>query len=174
MSDEDYNPNAGLFSGEDDEEKSEEQEAFEYVYGRNPMRVSALSDLWFDNLMLRIKEMDLPSEEAKMKMIFKLTAGGILDMLGDSQHPGVAPEVMSDLDMFMGLALTNMRFKVDLLGEQTKALQAIDRSKFESDEDYVKALSDAEDAWWDIGQPLLDMRNPRDAIRETLRKYGLE
>ena len=174
MSDEDYDPNAGLFSGEEGEEKSEEQEAFEYVYGRNPNRVSALNDLWFANLMAKIKEMDLPNEEAKMKMIFKLTAGGILDMLGDSQPPGVAPEVMSDLDMFMGLALTNMRFKVNLLGEQNKALQSIDRSKFESDEDYVKALSDAEDAWWDIGQPLLEMRNPRDAIRETLRKYGLE
>ncbi len=174
MSDEDYNPNAALFSGEEGEEKSEEQEAFEYVYGRNPNRVSALNDLWFENLMTKIKEMELPNEEAKMKMIFKLTAGGILDMLGDSQPPGVAPEVMSDLDMFMGLALTNMRFKVDLLGEQNKALKSIDPDKFESDEEYVKALSDAEDAWWDIGQPLLDMRNPRDAIRETLRKYGLE
>ena len=174
MSDEDYNPNAALFSGEEGEEKSEEQEAFEYVYGRNPNRVSALNDLWFENLMTKIKEMELPNEEAKMKMIFKLTAGGILDMLGDSQPPGVAPEVMSDLDMFMGLALTNMRFKVDLLGEQNKALKSIDPDKFESDEEYVKALSDAEDAWWDIGQPPLDMRNPRDAIRETLRKYGLE
>ena len=174
MSNEDYDPNAGLFSGEGEEEMSEEQEAFEYVYGRNPRRVSALNDLWFSNLMTKLKEMDLPNEEAKMKMIFKLTAGGILDMLGDSQAPGVAPNVMADLDMFMGLALTNMRFKVDLLGEQNKALQSIDRSKFESDEDYVKALSDAEDAWWDIGQPLLEMRNPRDAIRETLRKYGLE
>ena len=174
MSNEDYDPNAGLFSGEEGEEKSEEQEAFEYVYGRNPNRVSALNDLWFSNLMTKLKEMDLPNEEAKMKMIFKLTAGGILDMLGDSQPPGVAPEVMSDLDMFMGLALTNMRFKVDLLGEQNKALQSVDPDKFESDEDYVKALSDAEDAWWDIPQPLLEMRNPRDAIRETLRKYGLE
>ena len=174
MSDEDYDPNAGLFSGEEGEEKSEEQEAFEYVYGRNPNRVSALNDLWFANLMAKINEMDLPNEEAKMKMIFKLTAGGILDMLGDSQPPGVAPEVMSDLDMFMGLALTNMRFKVDLLGEQNKALKSIDPDKFENDEDYVKALSDAEDAWWDIAQPMLEMRNPRDAIRETLRKYGLE
>ncbi len=174
MSDEDYDPNAGLFSGEDGEEKSEEQEAFEYVYGRNPRRVSALNDLWFENLMAKINEMELPSEEAKMKMIFKLTAGGILDMLGDSQPPGVAPEVMSDLDMFMGLALTNMRFKVDLLGEQNKALKSIDPNKYENDEEYVKALSDAEDAWWDIAQPLLEMRNPRDAIRETLRKYGLE
>ncbi len=174
MSEEDYDPNAGLFSGEEEEQKSEEQEAFEYVYGRNPNRVSALSDLWFENLMTKIKEMELPSEEAKMKMIFKLTAGGILDMLGDSQPPGVAPEVMSDLDMFMGLALTNMRFRVDLLGEQTKALKAINPDDFGSDDEYLKALSDAEDAWWDIPQPLLDKRNPRDAIRETLRKYGLE
>ncbi|MCQ2079034.1 MAG: hypothetical protein MJZ38_03130 [archaeon] len=170
----DYDPNAALFSGEDEEEKSEEQEAFEFVYERNPRRVSALNDLWFYNLMEKIKQMELPSEEAKMQMIFKLTAGGILDMLGDSQPPGVAPEVMSNLDMFMGVALTNMRFKVDLLGEQTKALKSIDPAKFEKDEDYLRTLSDAEDAWWDIAQPPLDGRNPRDAIRETLRKYGLE
>ena len=168
-------PNARLFGGDETEpEKTEEEEAFEYVYGRNPNRVSALKDLWYENLMLKIKEMELPNEEAKMQMIFKLTCGGLLDMLGDSQAPGVAPNVMADLDMFMGLALTNMRFKVDLLGEQNKALKSIDPDKFENDEDYVKALSDAEDAWWDIGQPMLEMRNPRDAIRETLRKYGLE
>ncbi|MCQ2084692.1 MAG: hypothetical protein MJZ21_00925 [archaeon] len=174
MSDEYYDPNAALFAGEEPEQKSEEQEAFEYVYGRNPNRVSALTDLWFENLMTKINEMELPSEEAKMKMIFKLTAGGILDMLGDSQAPGVAPDVMCDLDMFMGLALTNLRFKVDLLREQQKALQTIDPDQFENDEEYVRALSDAEDAWWDIAQPMLDKRNPRDAIKETLRKYGLE
>ena len=63
---------------------------------------------------------------------------------------------------------------INLLGEQQKALQQIERDKFKDDEEYVRALSDAEDAWWDIPQPLLDMRNPRDAIKETLRKYGLE
>ena len=173
MSDEDFDPNAALFGG-DEEQKSEEEEAYEYVYGRNPMRVSALSDLWYHNLMAKIDEMKLPCEEAKMQMIFKLTCGGILDMLGDSQESGVAPEVMSSLDIFIGLALTNMKYKVDLLGEQQKALKAIDRSKFQNDEEYVRALSDAEDAWWDISQPLLDMRNPKDAIKETLRKYGLE
>ena len=168
-------PNARLFGGDETEpEKTEEEEAFEYVYGRNPNRVSALKDLWDENLMLKIKEMEPPNEEAKMQMIFKLTCGGLLDMLGDSQEPGVAPEVMSGLDIFIGLALTNLRFKVDLLGEQQKALQQIERDKFKDDEEYVRALSDAEDAWWDIPQPLLDMRNPRDAIKETLRKYGLE
>ena len=58
--------------------------------------------------------------------------------------------------------------------EQQKALRTIDRDKFENDEDYVRALSEAEDAWWDIAQPALDKRNPRDAIKETLKKYGLE
>lgn len=172
MSD-DYDPNAALFAGEDDE-KSEEEEAYEYVYGRNPMRVSALTDLWYRNIISKIDGMDLPCEEAKLQMIFKLTCGGILDMLSDSQSPQIAPEVMSSLDIFIGLALTNMKYKVDLIGEQQKALRNIDRSKFQNDEEYVRALSDAEDAWWDISQPLLDMRNPRDAIRETLRKYGLE
>jgi DNA-binding MarR family transcriptional regulator len=81
---------------------------------------------------------------------------------------------MSGLDMFIALALTNLRYKVDLLGEQQKALQTIDREKCQDDEEYLRVLSDAEDAWWDIPQPLLDKRTPKDAIRETLRKYGLE
>ena len=84
MSEEYDDPNAALFGG-DEPEKSEEEEAFEYVYGRNPRRVSALKDLWFENLMTKIEGMELPSEEAKMQMIFKLTCGGLLDMLGDSQ-----------------------------------------------------------------------------------------
>lgn len=164
-------PNAMLFGGE--EEKTEEERAMEYVYGRNPNRVSALSDLWFDELQKRIEEMDLPDERARIKMAFKLTAGAVLDMLGDSQPPETAPDVMSDFDIFMGVALTNKKFNVSLFGEQQKALMQIDRSSFHDDEEYIRALSDFEDRWWEIAQPLLNGRNPNDAIKETLMKYGL-
>ncbi|MCQ2071284.1 MAG: hypothetical protein MJZ68_09155 [archaeon] len=168
----DLGPNAALFGQE--EEQSEEEKAVEYVYGKNPNRVSALSDLMFENLKRQIESMNLPNDEAKLKMAFKMTATAILDMLADSQHPETAPDMMSDFDMFIGVALTNFKFKVNLFEEQKKALQAIDREQFKSDEDYVQALSNAEDLWWDIAQPLLNGRNPADAIRETVRKYGLE
>ncbi len=164
-------PNAMLFGGE--EEKTEEERAMEYVYGKNPNRVSALSDLWFEELHKRIGEMELPDEKAKIKMAFKLTAGAILDMLGDSQPAEVAPDVMSDFDIFMGVALTNKKFNVSLFKEQQKALMQIDRSKFHDDEEYARALSEFEDRWWEIAQPLLNGRNPNDAIKETLMKYGL-
>ena len=165
-------PNAMLFGGEEDG-KTEEERAVEYVYGKNPNRVSALNDLWFDELLKKIESLDLPDEKAKIKMAFKLTAGAVLDMLADSQPPEAAPDVMSDFDIFMGVALTNKKFNVSLFEEQQKDLMQIDREKFHDAEEYARALSDFEDTWWEIGQPLLNGRNPNDAIKETLKKYGL-
>ena len=130
-------PNAMLFGGEEDG-KTEEERAVEYVYGKNPNRVSALNDLWFDELLKKIESLDLPDEKAKIKMAFKLTAGAVLDMLADSQPPEAAPDVMSDFDIFMGVALTNKKFNVSLFEEQQKALMQIDREKFHDDEEYAR------------------------------------
>ena len=124
-------------------------------------------------MMKTVEGMELPDEAAKMKAVFKLTAGGLLDMLADSQNPEDAPDVMSDFDMFLAVALTNKIHNINLFAEQQKALETVDRSKFATDEEYAEAVSRAEDVWWEIPQPLLDKRNPNDAIRETLNKYGL-
>ncbi|MDD2626289.1 MAG: hypothetical protein PHT00_04430 [Candidatus Methanomethylophilus sp.] len=167
-------PNADLFSGEDsDGDDSEEQKELEYVYGNNPRRVSALSDLWYQDMMDRIKAMDLPSEEARLKMVFKLTAGGVLDMLADSQDPDNTPDVMTDFDIFLGMALTNKHFGVDLFKEEQKALMTVKREEYHDDEEFKRALGDFEEAWWDIAQPALEGRTPNDAIKETLHRYGL-
>ena len=167
-------PNAHLF-GDDfpDEESGKADEAQEFVYGRNGNRVSAMNDLWFENLSKQVEAMDLPDTKSKMQMVFKMTAQAVLDMFADSQPPESAPDTFSDFDIFMGVALTNMEYGVNLFAEQQKALQAVDPSKFKDDEEYTRALSDLEDAWWDIPQPLLGGRNPNDAIKETLAKYGL-
>ena len=162
-------PNAGLFGDED----ASENEVIEYVFGKNPNRVSAITDLWYEEMMKTLKDMELPDEEAKLRAVFKLTASGLLDMIADSQDPEAAPDVMSDFDMFLAVALTNKRYNINLFAEQQKALETVDRSKFANDEEYAEAVSRAEDIWWEIAQPLLDQRNPNDAIRETLNKYGL-
>lgn len=162
-------PNAGLFGDED----ASENEVIEYVFGKNPNRVSAITDLWYEEMMKTLKDMELPDEEAKLRAVFKLTASGLLDMLADSQNPESAPDVMSDFDMFLAVALTNKKYNINLFAEQQKALETVDRSKFANDEEYAEAVSRAEDIWWEIAQPLLDQRNPNDAIRETLNKYGL-
>lgn len=162
-------PNAGLFGDED----ASENEVIEYVFGKNPNRVSAITDLWYEEMMKTLKDMELPDEEAKLRAVFKLTASGLLDMIADSQDPEAAPDVMSDFDMFLAVALTNKKYNINLFAEQQKALETVDRSKFANDEEYAEAVSRAEDLWWEIAQPLLDQRNPNDAIRETLNKYGL-
>ncbi|MBE6527167.1 MAG: hypothetical protein E7Z63_05300 [Thermoplasmata archaeon] len=162
-------PNAGLFGDED----ASENEVIEYVFGKNPNRVSAITDLWYEEMMKTLKDMELPDEEAKLRAVFKLTASGLLDMIADSQDPEAAPDVMSDFDMFLAVALTNKKYNINLFAEQQKALETVDRSKFANDEEYAEAVSRAEDIWWEIAQPLLDQRNPNDAIRETLNKYGL-
>lgn len=165
------NPNAGLFG--DDNEEATQEEILDYVFGKNANRVEAVTDLWYADLKKKIDEMDLPDDAAKMQAVFKLTAGSLLDMVADAQDPQIAPEVMNAFDLILAIGLVNKRYNVNLLAEQQKALEAIDPDKFQDEKEYAEALSRAEDVWWEIAQPLLDMRNPNDAIRETLAKYGL-
>jgi hypothetical protein len=164
-------PNADLF-GRNDEEESEEEQAFKQIYEKNPKRVTAIGDLWYDEMMSEIAGMEIP-EEAKHKMIFSMVAGSILDMIADASPTDLALETTFSFDIYMGMALTNKRFKVDLFKEHQKALAGIDREKFSTEEDYENAVVEFEEKWWDIPQPLLEKRTPNDAIMESLSKYGL-
>ncbi len=164
-------PNADLF-GYNEEEMSEEEMTNKQLYEKNPYRVAAMADLWYEVMISEMNGMDIP-DEAKMKMIFSMTANAVLDMLGDSSPVDVAMEASYSFDMYLGVSLTNKRFKVDLFKEHQKALLTVKREEFPNDEAYENALEEFEDIWWDIPQPLLDKRTPNDAIRETLSKYGL-
>jgi hypothetical protein len=163
-------PNADLFGR--NEEESEEEQAYKQIYEKNPKRVAALGDLWYNEMMKEIESMDIP-EEAKYKMIFSMTSNSIFDMFGDACSTDTALEATFSFDIYMGVSLTNKKFKVDLFKEHQKALADIERDKFSSEEEYEKAILEFEERWWDIPQPLLDKRTPNDAIMESLSKYGL-
>ncbi|MDR1690629.1 MAG: hypothetical protein LBR42_02140 [Candidatus Methanoplasma sp.] len=163
-------PNADLF-GRNDEDISDEEMIYKQLYEKNPGRVSALNDLWYDQMIAEIDAMDLP-EEAKRKMIFSMTASGVLDMICDSD-PELGLETTFGFDIFLGVSLTNKKFKVDLFKEHMQALMSVKRDEFPDDDAYEMALAEFEEQWWDIPQPLLEKRTPNDAIRETLSKYGL-
>ncbi|MCL2147968.1 MAG: hypothetical protein FWH47_01325 [Methanomassiliicoccaceae archaeon] len=163
-------PNAGLFGG-DDEELSDEEFLQRQLYDKNPLRVAALSDLCYEEMIEGVDAMDVP-EDAKRKMIFSLAAGSVLDMLCDSdQEAGL--DAMFSFDVFLGVSLTNKRHKVDLFKEHMKALMGVSRGDFPDEDAYENALAEFEERWWDIPQPLLGQRTPNDAIRETLSRYGL-
>lgn len=164
------NPNAGLFG--DDKDVSDDEQIYNQLYKKNPNRVSALNDLWFDDLMETVKAMDVP-DEAKYQMIFKMATNSILDMLNDALPVEDALDTTFHFDMYMGVALTNKKYQVDLFKEQQKALLDIDSKKFNSTEEYEEAVVAFEEQWWSISQPKLEKRNPNEAIRETLGKYGL-
>lgn len=166
-------PNASLFGG-DDQEMSEEEEHLNQLFGKNPNRTSALSDLFSREMMETIDEdPDLP-EEAKRQLVFKMTANSVLDVVMECLAPDVAEEVAACLDSYIGMCIVNKRRQVDLLAELRKALLTVKQEDGESDEDFDRRLSDMEEAWWSIPQPLLDGRNPDDAIREEMRRYGLD
>ena len=56
----------------------------------------------------------------------------------------------------------------------SKALMKVEQNEGESDEDFDRRLGDMEEQWWSIPQPLLNGRNPNDAITEETRRYGLD
>ena len=168
-------PNADLF-GMNEEEISDEELVEMQLYEKNPLRVAALGDLWYETMLKEIESMDVP-EEAKRKMIFSMTANGVLDTISDSilEYLGedLGLDVLFCFDTFLGVLLTNKRFKVDLYEEHQKALLTVKREDFPDEESYELALEDFAEKWLDIPQPRLDKRTPNDALRETLSKYGL-
>ena len=164
-------PNADLF-GLNEEELSDEEYLCKQLYEKTPKRIAAMADLWYDEMIKEVDNQDIP-EEAKMKMIFSMTASSVLDMINDSSPDEIALEVSLCFDMFVGVSLTNKRFGVSLIKELKKALMEINRDDFPDDEAYGRELAAFEEQWWDIPQPLLDKRTPNDAILETLAKYGL-
>ena len=171
MKDNRKDPNAGLF-GLDEEEVSEEERISEQLFGKNPRRVSAFHDLMFNEMSESIDSEDMP-EEAKRKLIFKMAINSVLDTIMECTPDDIAEEMTYSLDSYIGVAITNRIYDVDLFKEQSKALLTVDRNKFQSDEEFQLALEAFEEQWWSIQQPKLNRRNPNDAIAESMKKYGL-
>ena len=172
MTDE-YDPNAALFGG-DEQEQSEEEAHIKQLFGKNPNRTSAISDLFSKEMMETIDEDTELPEEAKRQLVFKMTANSVLDMVMECLAPDTAEEVSACLDGYIGMSLTNKKHQVDLMGELRKAIMDVKQYEGEGDEDFERRLSDLEDAWWGIPQPKLNGRTPDDAIREEMRRYGLD
>lgn len=166
----DYDPNAALFGR--DEEVSEEERLFKQLFGKNPRRVSALSDLIYEDMEKVVVGEGIP-EEGRMNFIFKMAINSILDIIMECSPNDIAEEMTYALDSYLGVALTNQKYGVDLFKEQRKALLTVDSKKFDNNEQYELALEAFEEEWWSIPQPLLDRRNPNDAIAESMKKYGL-
>jgi len=168
----DFNPNAGLF-GDPEPEKSPEELLNEYAFGKNPNRAVAMETLFGKRLMEETeKEENLP-DEAKMAFVFKATVHGVLDMVMECLQPEYREEVATSLDSFIGMNLVNQRFNVNLVDAVMEELSKVEQKPDESDEQFEMRLSDMEEGWWSIPQPILNGRNPNDAIREEMAKYGL-
>jgi len=168
----DFNPNAGLF-GDDEPEKSPEELLNDYTFGMNPNRAVAMQTLFGNRLIQDTMNDEKLPVEAKMSFIFKATAHGILDMIMECLDPEYREEVATSLDSFIGLNLVNQRFKVDLVQAVMEELQKVEQESGESDEEFEIRLSSMEEGWWNIPQPVLNGRNPNDAIREEMGRYGL-
>lgn len=172
MSD-DFDPNAALFGGDEPQEDPQET-LMKQLFGRNPNRTSALSDLFYKEMMESLETEEALPEEAIRQLIFKMAINSAFDIVMECLDPDMAYEVSSNLDSYIGMCLVNKNFGVDLISEMRKALMSLEKEDGEDDEQFDKRLSDAEEGWWYIAQPKLNMRNPNDAMHEAMRKYGLE
>ncbi|MBO4797267.1 MAG: hypothetical protein J5494_00600 [Candidatus Methanomethylophilaceae archaeon] len=166
-------PNAGLF-GRDEPELSPEEYHELMVFGKNPNRVSAMEALFGKELLESVAGNKQIPESAKAETVFKLTANSVLDMIMDSLSPESAEEVAECINGYIGVGLVNKKFGVDLYKELFAELGKVEKSESETDEDYDRRIDDLSEQWWQVPQPLLNKRNPSDAIREELNRYGLE
>ena len=165
-------PNAGLF-GDPEPEKSPEEILDEYAFGKNPNRAVAMEALFGKRLINDVMEDDNLPLEGKMSFVFKATSHAVLDMIMQCLQPEYREEVATSLDSFIGMNLVNQRFKVDLINAVMEELGKVQQGKDESDEQFEERLGAMEEQWWSIPQPVLNGRNPNDAIQEEMAKYGL-
>ena len=165
-------PNAGLF-GEPEPEKSAEELLNEYAFGKNPNRAVAMETLFGKRLIDDTLADDTLPVEGKLSFVFKATAHGVLDMIMECLPPEYREEVAVSLDSFIGMNLVNQKFQVDLVKAVREELQKVEQESGESDEQFEARLSAMEEGWWSIPQPVLNGRNPNDAIREEMNRYGL-
>jgi hypothetical protein len=164
-------PNANLFGK--DEEQNEEEIAYNQTYGKNPSRSDAIGILIYEKISEIVDSQENIDEESKRQMIFKMAVNSVLDLVMDSASNDEGMDLSYSVDMFLGVALANMKYEVDLFREHEKALVNIKPSDFKSEDEYRLALDDFENNWWDVPQPILDKRTPNDAIRQALDEYGL-
>lgn len=172
MSD-DYDPNAGLFGG-DEPELSPEELHIKRLFGKNPGRTDAMADLFGKEMMMAINADSNVPEDGKRQMIFKMAANSVLDIVMECLTPETAEEVAECFDQYLGMCIVNKKYSIDLLKEFRTALETVEKKDDESDEQYDERLDAMAESWWSIPQPLLNKRNPNDAIREEILRYGLE
>ncbi|MCQ2052517.1 MAG: hypothetical protein MJZ03_01035 [archaeon] len=161
-------PNTGLVENVFDDAIDVDKQLFK----KNPRRVRALKDLWYDELQNALANSD-GSEEAKREMIFMMIANNILDIILGCVPDETALEVSYALDNTIALSHVNKKYDCDLIEEERKAISIVKREDYDTDDDFSRALESIEDHWWSIGQPQLGMRSANDAIIEMLRKYEL-
>lgn len=161
-------PNTGLVENVFDETIDVEEQLFK----KNPRRVRALRDLWYDELQNTLDK-NGGSEEMKREMIFMMIANNILDIVMGCIPDETALEVSYALDNTIALSHVNKKYDCDLIKEEKKAISLVKREDYNTDDDFSRALEAIEEHWWSIGQPQLGMRSANDAIIEMLRKYEL-
>lgn len=161
-------PSTGLVENVFDETIDVEEQLFK----KNPRRVRALRDLWYDELQNTLDK-NGGSEEMKREMIFMMIANNILDIVMGCIPDETALEVSYALDNTIALSHVNKKYDCDLIKEEKKAISLVKREDYNTDDDFSRALEAIEEHWWSIGQPQLGMRSANDAIIEMLRKYEL-
>ena len=142
------------------------------LWGKNPGRTHALRDTIFDELMEHMEADNVPDDK-KWEMTFLMAVNSTLDLVMDSLPEDMAMDLSYCFDNFLGLALANKRYDVNILGEAKKAMETVDPKEFDNEEMFARGLEEFEEKWWNMGQPALGMRSPNDAIYESLSKYGL-
>lgn len=161
-------PNTGLVENVFDDTIDVEEQLFK----KNPRRVRALRDLWYDELQNTLDK-NGGSEEMKREMIFMMIANNILDIVMGCIPDETALEISYALDNTIALSHVNKKYDCDLIKEEKKAISLVKREDYNTDDDFSRALEAIEEHWWSIGQPQLGMRSANDAIIEMLRKYEL-
>ena len=163
-------PDTGIINTVFDDDK--EISAEDQLWQKNPARTHALRDIIFDDLVDHMKDQDLP-EDKRWEMTFFMAVNSVLDLFMDSLPEDMAMDASYCFDNFIGLALANKKYDVNILGEAKKAIDSVDPKAFDSEELFAKGVEEFEEKWWNMGQPALGMRSPNDAIIESLAKYGL-
>lgn len=152
--------------------KTSKESAGTELFDKNPSRSYILRDIWFDGLTSVIDGEEMP-ERSKRELMFLALSNAILDMVMDILPENLSKVLARNLDDYLAVMVINHEYDVDLLQSFQEEFEKEMGSDFIDDTQFMNALTEFENRWWNQPRQELNGKTPNELIEEVNQRYGL-
>lgn len=152
--------------------KTSEESTERELFDKNPSRSYILRDIWFDGLTSVIDSEEMP-ERSKRELMFLALSNAILDMVMDILPENLSKVLARNLDDYLAVMVINHEYDVDLLQSFQEEFEKEMGSDFVDDTQFMNALTEFENKWWNQPRRELNGKTPNELLEEVSERYGL-